>query len=275
MFPALICPYLWTNGWGNNKESLPGYSIHKLNYGKVYRTVELSPPFDMEGSQYQSLCSVPSQHILDKVITADHPVSLTKNKPAHQIHLYFGAKAWAQVLWMAKLLPQPRYPLKETLAMEGGYIGVSTYLLLEPPKSFGSHIHAGGPGFSCWLCVHFVLTQSPAKHSFHSSTGSRWCSSQPPAKNQHLPTPSSGHWELLFQHCFFDACKVISNSSYHRPLMGDGLINYIALTQLSMLRDNKNTVSPPPKISSKLAFFRHLHKDPAIKIRHLGFKYFP
>lgn len=48
--------------------------------------------------------------------------------------------------------------------------------------------------------------------------------------------------------------------------MGDGLVNYITLTQLSVLGDNQNTVSPPSKISSKLTFYRHLQKDPAIKI---------
>jgi len=57
--------------------------------------------------------------------------------------------------------------------------------------------------------------------------------------------------------------------------MEDGLINYITLSQLSLLRGNKNTVSPSSKISSKFAFYRHLHKDPVIKIQQLVFKYFP
>lgn len=35
------------------------------------------------------------------------------------------------------------------------------------------------------------------------------------------------------------------------------------------------TASPSSKISSKLAFYRHLGKDPTIKTRHLVFKYFP
>lgn len=98
-----------------------------------------------------------------------------------------------------------------------------------------------------------------------------WCSL---AKSQHLPAPSSGHRQLLLQQHLSDACKVISNSSYCCPLMGDGLVNYTTLTQLSVLGDNKNTVSPPSKISSQLSFYRRLQKDPTIKIWHLVFQDF-
>lgn len=121
----------------------------------------------------------------------------------------------------------------------------------------------------------FVLTQSPAEVVSAAETKSTRCCSWWLEKNQHLPTPSSGHCEPLFQQHFSNACEVISNSSYHCLLMEDDLINYITLSQLSMLRDNKNTVSPSPKISCKLTFYRHLDKDPTIKIGYLVFKYFP
>lgn len=87
-----------------------------------------------------------------------------------------------------------------------------------------------------------------------------------PCKEPASPCTIFWHCRLLLQQHLPDACKVISNSSYRCPLMGDGLVNYITLTQLSVLGDNQNTVSPPSKISSKLTFYRHLQKDPAIKI---------
>lgn len=67
---------------------------------------------------------------------------------------------------MAKAAPTAQVPLNGTLAVEGGYLGVSTYLLLEPPKSFGTHIRAGSRGFSCSLCARSVTTkvQFPQQH---------------------------------------------------------------------------------------------------------------
>lgn len=154
----------------------------------------------------------------------------------------------------------PAWP-KEILAAERGYVGVSKYLLLEPTKSSGATLWAGSSSFICSLCAHSIASSSTVSAAITKSTQ---CCSWWLVKNQHLPTPSSGHRELLFQQHFSNACEVISNSSYHCSLMEDGLINYITLSQLSMLRDNKNTVSPSSKISSKLTFYRCLHKDPAI-----------
>lgn len=144
--------------------------------------------------------------------------------------------------------PRPSWPCKETSALEG-------VLLLWAPTCYLSH-------------------QSPLEHAVQFCRGNTrrwWCSL---AKSQHLPAPSSGHRQLLLQQHLSDACKVISNSSYCCPLMGDGLVNYTTLTQLSVLGDNKNTVSPPSKISSQLSFYRRLQKDPTIKIWHLVFQDF-
>lgn len=119
---------------------------------------------------------------------------------------------------------------KETWTEERGDAGVSKYLLLEPTKAMGITAWAGSSSSICspWA----ASATAPALAAQESS---------------------SGHPELLGQQYFSDACEVITNSSSHCPLMEGGLINYITLSQLSMLWDNHNAVSPSSKVSSKLA----------------------
>lgn len=126
----------------------------------------------------------------------------------------------------------PGCPQRSPETVERGYVGVSKYLLLEPTKPTGTTCWAGSSSSICSLWAASVASSSTSSSAEESS--------------------SSGQRELLFQQHFSDACEVITNSSSHCPLMEGGLINYIALSQLSMLRDDENTVSPS-KISSKLA----------------------
>lgn len=121
----------------------------------------------------------------------------------------------------------------ETVAEERGYVGVSKHLLLEPTKPTGITRWAGSSSSICSPWAASVASSSTNSSAEESS--------------------SSGQWELLFQQHFSDACEVTTNSSSHCPLMEGGLINYIALSQLSTLRDDENTASPSSKISSKLA----------------------
>lgn len=108
------------------------------------------------------------------------------------------------------------------------------HLLLEPTKSPGGHI-----GQAAASSVLLELARSPAAVQFLQL--------YPKAhKTQHLPTPRSGLWELLFQH-FSEASEVTCRSSYRCPLVEGGLINYITLSQLSMLRENISTTALLPK----------------------------
>lgn len=115
----------------------------------------------------------------------------------------------------------PQMP-QDTQTVERSDVGVSKYLLLGRIPAW-----AGSSSSICSPCA----ASAPA-----------------PAAQE-----SSGHLQLLLQQYSSDAWEVITNSSSHCPLMEGGLINYITLSQLSMLRDNQNTVSPPSKTSSKRA----------------------
>lgn len=217
MFPALVCQCLC------NKEGLPLVNSIMGKLRQLDKKAGLFSSVWQQGepaliSIFYTLYDIPA-------LSEMHPYHCKdQNCPPSTSSL--GSNGWSPG---CPQMPSLSSEAQETWTMERGDVGVSKYLLLEPTKPTRIRSWAGSSSI-CSSCAAPVTAAAPAAEE-----------------------SSSGHWELLVQQYFSDACEVITNSSSHCPLMEGGLINYITLSQLSMLRDNQSTVSPSSKTSSKLA----------------------